>query len=201
MGLDRRCGNTAVANIPSDQRVPDRIDLANHFRLTLLITTEAFNDSDIKRFTQQLIEERMLLINISRKGKTRIQSQFAFLNKEGTVMNRTKHHRRCLLAHIISDLQSKRHRHWRGLSDFSQFREAISDLRVNVVLLTLIRQFSGELTFFHHFIACDSDFDLRILLRRNEFDAQQSIAIANNHGSSWINLLAFFRRCGFHGRG
>ena len=52
MGLDRGSSNTAVANIPCDQRVPDRIDLANDFRLTLLITTKALNDSDIERLTQ-----------------------------------------------------------------------------------------------------------------------------------------------------
>ena len=73
MCLDRRSSNTAVANIPCDQRVPDRIDLANDFRLTLLITTKALNHSDIKRLTQQLVEERMLFINIGGKRKAGIQ--------------------------------------------------------------------------------------------------------------------------------
>ena len=109
MCLDRGSSNTAVANIPCDQRVPDRIDLANDFRLTLLITTKALNHSDIERLTQQLVEERMLFINIGGKRKARIQSQFAFLNQERAIMDGTEHDRCCLLTDITSNLQSERH--------------------------------------------------------------------------------------------
>ena len=201
MGLDRRSGNTAVANIPCDQRVPDRIDLTNDFRLTLLITTEALNHSDIQSLTQQFVEERMLFINIGGKRKARIQGQFAFLNQERAIMDWTEHDRCCLLTNITSELQSERHRHGCRLSHLGQFREAIFDLRINVVLLTVVRQLSGKLTFLHHFITGDGDFDLSIFIRRDQFDAQQSIAIANNHWSSWIDLLPFFRRSGFHRSG
>ena len=143
----------------------------------------------------------MLFINIGGKRKARIQGQFAFLNQERAIMDWTEHDRCCLLTDITSDLQSERHRHRCRLSHLGKFREAIFDLRINVVLLTLVRQLSGKLTFLHHFITGNCDFDLRVFLRRNEFDAQQSIAIANNHGSSWIDLLPFFRRSGFHRSG
>ena len=116
-------------------------------------------------------------------------------------MDGTKHHRCCLLTNITSNLQSERHRHWCRLSHLGQFREAIFDLRVNMVLFTMIRQLSGKLTFFHHFITGDCDFDLNIFLRRDKLDPQQSIAITNNHRSGRINLQPFFRRSGFHRSG
>ena len=136
----------------------------------------------------------MLLVNVGRKREARVQNQFTFLNQKGAVMNWTQHHGRCLLINIISDLQSECHRHRSCLCDLSQLRKAILDLRINVVLLTFLRQLPGKLTFLHYVVAGNGHLDLRILFRRYELYTQQSIAITNDHGSRGIDLLAFCRR-------
>ena len=110
----------AVTNVSSDQCIPDGIDLADHFLLvTRLISRVRIDDSDVERFSEQLVQIRVLFVHIRSESQAGVQNRFAFHHQIRTVVDGPQHYGcRLFRWSIAANLHFEGHRNRRCLSDF-----------------------------------------------------------------------------------
>jgi hypothetical protein len=159
-------------------------------RLLGLVSRERIDAAGIQGFAQNLIDERMLLVDVCGEHKSDAGPDTIFDKAEGTIIDRAQGQDFGLLFDLIADFNFVSHGDGASLSVLGQLVVFVFDLGVHKVRFPRFRQGACELTRLHDRIARDGDCDFLIVLVGFQRHSQEPPLIAQ-HFDFAVGIVIF----------